>query len=149
MVFLASEITDAANEEDKTCFCEVLAERRCWDAKGAFAPGRSLEGIESSSRFFALNVVVAAACMSTGGLFIKWTSLSGLELSVRPLAVRGLTLQSSRGTKALPHPVTAVASVLYAALLLLLYWRPETTAANAIFLHTQHPSTFSFSNPVL
>ena len=78
---------------------------------------------------------------STGGLFIKWTKLSGLELSfgrslLAAIAVAIFTRREGFGL----NKVTALASLLYAALLLLFVLATkETTAANAIFLQYTAP----------
>ncbi len=88
-----------------------------------------------------LLVVAAAIIWSTGGLFIKWTSLSGLELSfgrslLAAITVAYFTRKEGFGI----NGVTAVASVLYAALLLLFVLSTKaTTAANAIFLQYTAP----------
>src|SRR5215207_7373811 len=68
-----------------------------------------------------LFVLAAALLWGTGGLFIKWVSLSGLELSCwrsffAIFTVAFFTRHEGFGLNRL----TAVASVLYAALLLLL-----------------------------
>jgi drug/metabolite transporter (DMT)-like permease len=78
---------------------------------------------------------------STGGLFIKWTQLSGLELSfgrslLAAIAVAIFTRREGFGL----NKVTALASILYSALLLLFVLATkETTAANAIFLQYTAP----------
>ena len=88
-----------------------------------------------------LLVLAAAIIWSTGGLFIKWTSLTGLELSfgrslLAAITVAIFTRREGFGV----NKVTAVASLLYAALLLLFVLATkETTAANAIFLQYTAP----------
>ncbi|HKP47288.1 MAG TPA: EamA family transporter [Pyrinomonadaceae bacterium] len=88
-----------------------------------------------------LFVLAAAVLWSTGGLFIKWTTLSGLELSfgrslLAAIAVAIFTRHEGFGL----NRITALASVLYAALLLLFVLATkETTAANAIFLQYTAP----------
>ncbi|HKG46019.1 MAG TPA: DMT family transporter [Pyrinomonadaceae bacterium] len=83
-----------------------------------------------------LFVLAAALLWSTGGLFIKWTTLSGLELSCwrsffAIFTVAFFTRHEGFGLNRL----TAAASVLYAALLILFVLATKTTtAANAIFL---------------
>ena len=78
---------------------------------------------------------------STGGLFIKWTTLSGLELSfgrslLAAITVALFTRREGFGV----NRITLIASVLYAALLLLFVLATkETTAANAIFLQYTAP----------
>lgn len=78
---------------------------------------------------------------STGGLFIKWTSLSGLELSFGRSLLAAITVAIFTRREGFGlNRVTAVASVLYAALLLLFVLATkETTAANAIFLQYTAP----------
>ena len=57
---------------------------------------------------------------STGGLFIKWTSLSGLELSFGRSLLAAITVAIFTRREGFGlNRVTALASVLYAALLLL------------------------------
>lgn len=86
-------------------------------------------------------VLAAALLWSTGGLFIKWTTLSGLQLSFyrslfAVIAVALLTKHEGFGI----NRVTAVASVLYAVLLILFVLATKrTTAANAIFLQYTAP----------
>ena len=83
-----------------------------------------------------LFILAAALLWSTGGLFIKATPLGAFELSfgrslLAALTVAVLTRREGFGL----NPVTLVASVLYAALLLLFVVANKlTTAANAIFL---------------
>lgn len=78
---------------------------------------------------------------STGGLFIKWTSLSGLELSFcrsffAAITVAIVTRHEGFGL----NRVTAIASFLYAVLLILFVMATkQTTAANAIFLQYTAP----------
>jgi hypothetical protein len=56
----------------------------------------------SSASFSPLLFVVAAAVLwSTGGLFLKWTSLSGLELSFGRSLLAASPLRFSPGAKAL------------------------------------------------
>jgi len=97
---------------------------------------------ESGSKFSPLLFVVAAAVLwSTGGLFIKWTSISGLELSFGRSLLAAITVAIfTRHEGFRLNKVTAPASVLYAALLLLFVLATkETTAANAIFLQYTAP----------
>ncbi len=88
-----------------------------------------------------LFVLAAAVIWSTGGLFIKWTSLGGLELSFgrslfAVITVAILTRHEGFGL----NGITAIASLLYAALLILFVLATkETTAANAIFLQYTAP----------
>lgn len=88
-----------------------------------------------------LLVMAAALLWSTGGLFIKWTTLSAFELSfgrslLAALTVAIFTRREGFGINGL----TVLTSVLYAALLLLFVLATKlTTAANAIFLQYTAP----------
>jgi len=98
--------------------------------------------LKSSAKFSPLLFVVAAAVLwSTGGLFIKWTFVSGLELSFGRSLLAAITVAIfTRHEGFRLNKVTALASVLYAALLLLFVLATkETTAANAIFLQYTAP----------
>src|SRR5829696_248375 len=82
-----------------------------------------------------LMVLGAALLWSTGGLFIKWNDLSAFELSFGRSLLAALTVMLlTRREGFRLNSVTAVAAVLYAALLLLFVVATKlTTAANAIF----------------
>ena len=89
-----------------------------------------------------LLVLAAALLWSTGGLFIKAAhNLSAYELSFGRSLLAALTVAyftRREGFRA--NAVTAVAAVLYAALLLLFVMATKlTTAANAIFLQYTAP----------
>ncbi len=88
-----------------------------------------------------LLVLAAAIIWSTGGLFIKWTTLSGLELSFGRSLLAAITVALFTRREGFGlNRVTLIASVLYAALLLLFVLATkETTAANAIFLQYTAP----------
>ncbi|HEV8369257.1 MAG TPA: EamA family transporter [Pyrinomonadaceae bacterium] len=95
-----------------------------------------------STKFSPLLYVLAAALLwSTGGLFIKWTKLSGLELSFYRsffaiFVVAFFTRHEGFGL----NKVSAAASILYAVLLILFVLATkQTTAANAIFLQYTAP----------
>ena len=96
-------------------------------------------------------VLAAAFLWSTGGLFIKWTSLSGLELSCfraffALLTVAFFTRREGFGL----NGVTAVAAILYAVLVILFVMATkETTAANAIFLQYTAPVYLLILEPVV
>ena len=98
-----------------------------------------------------LFVLAAALLWSTGGLFIKWVSLSGLELSCwRSLfaivTVAFFTRHEGFGL----NRITAVASVFYALLLILFVLATkETTAANAIFLQYTAPVYLLILEPII
>jgi drug/metabolite transporter (DMT)-like permease len=88
-----------------------------------------------------LFVLAAALLWSTGGLFIKATPLDAFELSFGRALLAAITvayLTRHEGFRF--NGVTLVASVLYAALLLLFVISNKlTTAANAIFLQYTAP----------
>ncbi len=98
-----------------------------------------------------LFVFVAAFLWSTGGLFIKWNTLSGLELSccrsfLAMLTVALITRREGFGI----NRITAVASILYAVLLILFVLATkETTAANAIFLQYTAPVYVLIFEPII
>jgi len=94
-----------------------------------------------ASRSPLLLVVAAAMLWSTGGLFIKWTSLSGLELSFGRSLLAAITVAIFTRREGFGlNRVTALTSVLYAALLVLFVLATkQTTAANAIFLQYTAP----------
>src|SRR5882672_4445147 len=107
-----------------------------------------MRGTHISPLFF---VLAAALIWSTGGLFIKWTNLSGFELSFgrslfAAITVAVFTRHEGFGLNRL----TAVASVLYAVLLLLFVLATkQTTAANAIFLQYTAPVYLLILEPVI
>ena len=98
-----------------------------------------------------LFVLAAALLWSTGGLFIKWTSLSGIELSCfrsffALLTVAIFTRHEGFGL----NGVTAVGAVLYAVLIILFVSATkETTAANAIFLQYTAPVYLLILEPLV
>ena len=93
----------------------------------------------------------AALLWSTGGLFIKWTKLSGLELSFyrsffAVITVAVVTRKEGFGL----NRITALASALYAVLLVLFVLATkQTTAANAIFLQYTAPVYLLILEPIL
>jgi drug/metabolite transporter, DME family len=98
-----------------------------------------------------LLILGAALLWSTGGLFIKWTTLSGLELSFFRSAFAALTVAVfSRHEGFGINRLTLVASVLYAVLLILFVLATkETTAANAIFLQYTAPVYLLILEPLI
>ncbi|HKO95508.1 MAG TPA: EamA family transporter [Pyrinomonadaceae bacterium] len=98
-----------------------------------------------------LFVVAAAVLWSTGGLFIKWTSLSGLELSFGRSLLAAITVALFTKHEGFGlNRITAAASVLYAALLMLFVLATkETTAANAIFLQYTAPVYLLILEPLI
>ena len=98
-----------------------------------------------------LFVLAAAFLWSTGGLFIKWNTLSGLELSFSRslfamITVAILTRREGFGL----NRISAIASVLYAVLLVLFVLSTKvTTAANAIFLQYTAPVYVLIFEPLI
>lgn len=112
--------------------------------------------MENSPRASSLSspllfVFAAAFLWSTGGLFIKWTSLSGLELSsyrsfFALVTVALVTRREGFGLNSL----TAAAAILYAALVILFVMATkQTTAANAIFLQYTAPVYLLILEPLV
>lgn len=88
-----------------------------------------------------LLVLGAAILWSTGGLFIKATSLSALELSFGRSLLAAITIAIVTRKEGFGiNRISAVTSILYAALLILFVLATKlTTAANAIFLQYTAP----------
>jgi len=88
-----------------------------------------------------LLVLGAAILWSTGGLFIKATHLSAIELSFGRSLLAAITIAIVTRREGFGlNRVSAVTSLLYAALLLLFVFATKlTTAANAIFLQYTAP----------
>ena len=98
-----------------------------------------------------LFILAAALLWGTGGLFIKWNTLTGLELSFcrslfAMITVAILTRREGFGL----NSVSAIASVLYAVLLVLFVLSTKaTTAANAIFLQYTAPVYVLIFEPLI
>src|SRR5213595_3831653 len=88
-----------------------------------------------------LLVVGAAILWSTGGLFIKATHLSAFELSFGRSLLAAITIAIFTRREGFGlNRISALTSILYAALLLLFVLATKlTTAANAIFLQYTAP----------
>src|SRR5437773_10457695 len=88
-----------------------------------------------------LLVFGAAILWSTGGLFIKATSLSAFELSFGRSLLAAITIAIVTRREGFGlNRISALTSILYAALLLLFVLATKlTTAANAIFLQYTAP----------
>ncbi len=88
-----------------------------------------------------LLVLGAAILWSTGGLFIKATHLSAFELSFGRSLLAAITIAIVTRREGFGiNRVSAVTSILYAALLILFVLATKlTTAANAIFLQYTAP----------
>jgi len=98
-----------------------------------------------------LYALAAALLWSTGGLFIKWTTLSGLELSCwRSFFAMFTVALFTRHEGFRLNGVTAIASLLYAVLLILFVLATKTTtAANAIFLQYTAPVYLLILEPLI
>jgi DME family drug/metabolite transporter len=97
-----------------------------------------------------LLVLGAAILWSTGGLFIKATHLSALELSFGRSLLAAITIAIVTRREGFGiNRVSAVTSILYAALLLLFVLATKlTTAANAIFLQYTAPVYVLILEPI-
>src|SRR5229473_2217231 len=97
-----------------------------------------------------LLVLGAAILWSTGGLFIKATSLSAFELSFGRSLLAAITIAIVTRREGFGlNRVSAITSILYAALLLLFVLATKlTTAANAIFLQYTAPARSDYRGRV-
>ncbi len=98
-----------------------------------------------------LYVLAAALLWSTGGLFIKWTTIGGIELSFWRsfFAIFTVALFTRREGFGI-NRLTAAASFLYAVLLILFVLATKaTTAANAIFLQYTAPVYLLILEPII
>ena len=88
-----------------------------------------------------LLVLGAAILWSTGGLFIKATHLSAFELSFGRSLLAAITIAVFTRREGFGiNGISAITSLLYAALLILFVVATKlTTAANAIFLQYTAP----------
>src|SRR5215207_9961995 len=116
------------------------------DSVTDIAGARSASGVPP-----ILFVFAAALLWSTGGLFIKATGLSAFELSFGRSALACLTVAYfTRREGFRVNAVTLVASVLYAATLLLFVMATkQTKAANAIFLQYTAPAYVLVFEPLM
>ena len=94
-------------------------------------------------------VVIAVLLWSTGGLFIKWSTLSDAALSgVRALFAAATVMLLTRHEGFRCNLVTLIAAVFYAALLYLFVRATMlTSAANAIFLQYTAPVYILLAEP--
>ena len=97
-----------------------------------------------------LLVLGAAILWSTGGLFIKATHLSAFELSFGRSLLAAITIAIFTWREGFGiNSVSAITSILYAALLLLFVLATKlTTAANAIFLQYTAPVYVLILEPI-
>src|SRR5258705_9800778 len=108
-------------------------------------------GPNNSSRVSPLLLVLGAAMLwSTGGLFIKATHLSAFELSFGRSLLAAITIAIFTRKEGFGiNPVSALTSILYAALLILFVLATKlTTAANAIFLQYTAPVYVLILEPI-
>lgn len=98
-----------------------------------------------------LFVFAAAFLWSTGGLFIKWTKLSGLELSFFRSTFSFLTIAIVTRKEGFGlNWFTAAGACLYAVLLItFVVATKQTTAANAIFLQYTAPVYLLILEPII
>src|SRR3989441_2974587 len=97
-----------------------------------------------------LLVLGAAILWSTGGLFIKATHLSAFELSFGRSLLAAITIAIVTRREGFGfNRVSAITSILYAALLILFVLATKlTTAANAIFLQYTAPVYVLILEPI-
>src|SRR5438128_1118009 len=97
-----------------------------------------------------LLVLCAAILWSTGGLFIKATHLSAIELSFGRSLLAAITIAVFTRREGFGvNRVSAITSILYAALLILFVLATKlTTAANAIFLQYTAPVYVLILEPI-
>ncbi|PYS45842.1 MAG: EamA family transporter [Acidobacteria bacterium] len=109
---------------------------------------RSGAGVNASP---LLLVLAAALLWSTGGLFIKWTTLSAFELTFGRSLLAAITVALfTRHEGFRLNRMTILTSLLYAGLLLLFVVATKlTTAANAIFLQYTAPIYVLVLEPLL
>jgi len=108
--------------------------------------------LTKSAKFSPLLYVAAAALLwSTGGFFIKWNDLSGLELSfLRSVFALLVVAWFTRREGFAINGITLAASLLYAALVILFVSATkQTTAANAIFLQYTSPMYLLIFEPLV
>ncbi|CDM64561.1 predicted permease, DMT superfamily [Pyrinomonas methylaliphatogenes] len=96
-------------------------------------------------------IAIAAMLFSTGGLFIKLSSLSAFALSCGRCSLAAVTVAFLTRREGLSlNRIVALAALLYAALLLLFVLATKlTTAANAIFLQYTAPVYILALEPIL
>jgi DME family drug/metabolite transporter len=98
-----------------------------------------------------LFVFAAALLWSTGGLFIKWTGVSGLALNCYRSFFAGITVAILTRREGFGlNSVTVIAAFLYATLVILFVLATkQTTAANAIFLQYTAPVYVLIFEPLM
>jgi DME family drug/metabolite transporter len=107
--------------------------------------------VKKTAAYSPLLLVLGAAILwSTGGLFIKATHLSAVELSFGRSLLAAITIAVFTRREGLGvNRISAITSLLYAALLLLFVLATKlTTAANAIFLQYTAPVYVLILEPI-
>jgi drug/metabolite transporter (DMT)-like permease len=107
--------------------------------------------VKKTAAYSPLLLVLGAAILwSTGGLFIKATHLSAIELSFGRSLLATITIAVFTRREGLGiNRISAITSLLYAALLLLFVLATKlTTAANAIFLQYTAPVYVLILEPI-
>ena len=113
--------------------------------------GKHLDSLNTKTSVSPLWLVFGAAVLwSTGGLFIKATQLSAFELSfgrslLAAIKIAIFTRREGFGI----NSISAITSILYAALIILFVLATKlTTAANAIFLQYTAPVYVLILEPI-
>ncbi len=107
--------------------------------------------MKKTAAYSPLFLVLGAAILwSTGGLFIKATHLSAIELSFGRSLLAAITIAVFTRREGLGvNRISGITSLLYAALLLLFVLATKlTTAANAIFLQYTAPVYVLILEPI-
>jgi len=110
-----------------------------------------LDSLKNQTSVSPLLLVVGAAVLwSTGGLFIKAIQLSAFELSFGRSLLAAITIAIFTRREGFGiNKISAVTSILYAALIILFVLATKlTTAANAIFLQYTAPVYVLLLEPV-
>ena len=110
-----------------------------------------LDSLKTKASVSPLLLVVGAAVLwSTGGLFIKAIQLSAFELSFGRSLLAAITIAIFTRREGFGiNKISAVTSILYAALIILFVLATKlTTAANAIFLQYTAPVYVLLLEPV-
>ena len=111
-----------------------------------------LDSLKKKTSVSPLLLVFGAAVLwSTGGLFIKATQLAALELSFGRSLLAAITIAIFTRREGFGiNKISAITSILYAALIILFVLATKlTTAANAIFLQYTAPVYVLILEPIL
>jgi len=98
-----------------------------------------------------LFILAAVLLWSTGGLFIKWTTLNAFEVTFYRSLFAAITVYFFTRKEGLGiNGITVITSILYAVLLLFFaIATKKTTAANAIFLQYTSPVYMMIFEPMI